>query len=132
MCDFKCLGAHKCYHTTFLSRSGKHSVYQLSVFIDIFWTSNCRRATWATSKITKPLDISTTNQYFYNKSIITLLHKSIFKTLDFPISRFLKLAGLLWKTFPNKAASKLIFHDDGPCHVQTSPLICSANHWTGF
>ena len=25
-----------------------------------------------------------------------------------------------------------VFHDGGDCHVETSPLICSANHWTGF
>ena len=25
-----------------------------------------------------------------------------------------------------------LFHDAGPCHTETSPLICSPNHWTGF
>ena len=25
-----------------------------------------------------------------------------------------------------------IFHDGGPCHVETSPLTCSANQWTSF
>ena len=24
------------------------------------------------------------------------------------------------------------FHDGGPYHIETSPLICSANQWTGF
>ena len=23
-------------------------------------------------------------------------------------------------------------HGGGPCHIETSPLICFANHWTGF
>ena len=25
-----------------------------------------------------------------------------------------------------------LFHDGGPYHIQTSPLICSANQWNGF
>ena len=25
-----------------------------------------------------------------------------------------------------------LFHDRGRYHVENSPLICSANHWTGF
>ena len=25
-----------------------------------------------------------------------------------------------------------LFHDGGPYHIETSPLICSANQWTGF
>ena len=25
-----------------------------------------------------------------------------------------------------------VFHDGGRCHIETSPLICSANQWTGF
>ena len=25
-----------------------------------------------------------------------------------------------------------LFHDESPCHIETSPLICSANQWTGF
>ena len=24
------------------------------------------------------------------------------------------------------------FHDGGPYHIQTSPLVCRANQWTGF
>ena len=24
------------------------------------------------------------------------------------------------------------FHDGGPYHIETNPLICSANQWTGF
>ena len=24
------------------------------------------------------------------------------------------------------------FHDGGRCHIETSPLICKANQWTGF
>ena len=24
------------------------------------------------------------------------------------------------------------FHGGGPCHIETSPLICRANQWTGF
>ena len=26
----------------------------------------------------------------------------------------------------------LLFHDGGPYHIETSPLIYSANQWTGF
>ena len=25
-----------------------------------------------------------------------------------------------------------LFNDGGCCHIKTSPLICSANQWTGF
>ena len=25
----------------------------------------------------------------------------------------------------------LLFHDEGPYHIETSPVICSANQWTG-
>ena len=25
-----------------------------------------------------------------------------------------------------------MFHDEGPYHIETSPLICSANQWIGF
>ena len=25
-----------------------------------------------------------------------------------------------------------LFHDGVPYHIETSPLICSGNHWTGF
>ena len=25
-----------------------------------------------------------------------------------------------------------LFHDGGRYHIETSPLICSANQWTGF
>ena len=25
-----------------------------------------------------------------------------------------------------------LFHDRGPYHIETSPLICRANQWTGF
>ena len=31
----------------------------------------------------------------------------------------------------NQTVFKL-FHDGGPYHIETSPLICSANQWTGF
>ena len=26
----------------------------------------------------------------------------------------------------------LLFHEGGRYHIETSPLICSANQWTGF
>ena len=26
----------------------------------------------------------------------------------------------------------LLFHEGCPYHIETSPLICSANQWTGF
>ena len=26
----------------------------------------------------------------------------------------------------------LLFHDGGRYHIETSPLICSSNQWTGF
>ena len=26
----------------------------------------------------------------------------------------------------------LLFYDGGPCHIETCPLICRANQWTGF
>ena len=29
-------------------------------------------------------------------------------------------------------AGCLLFHDGGPYHVETRPLICPANQWTGF
>ena len=33
----------------------------------------------------------------------------------------------------NKTAEILyLFHDRGPCHIETSPLICRVNQWTGF
>ena len=25
-----------------------------------------------------------------------------------------------------------LFHNRGPYHIETNPLICSANQWTGF
>ena len=25
-----------------------------------------------------------------------------------------------------------LFHDGGHCHIETNPLICRANQWTGF
>ena len=25
-----------------------------------------------------------------------------------------------------------LFHDGGPYHIETSPLICRVNQWTGF
>ena len=25
-----------------------------------------------------------------------------------------------------------LFHDGGPYHIDTNPLVCSANQWTGF
>ena len=28
--------------------------------------------------------------------------------------------------------SPLLFHDLGPYHIETSPLICTGNQWTGF
>ena len=27
---------------------------------------------------------------------------------------------------------RYLFHDGGRYHIETSPLICGANHWTGF
>ena len=30
------------------------------------------------------------------------------------------------------AFSRYLFHDGGPYHIETSPLICIANEWTGF
>ena len=44
----------------------------------------------------------------------------------------------LWKALynANKDAgypvATLIFHDVGPYHLETSPLICRANQWTDF
>ena len=32
-----------------------------------------------------------------------------------------------WVKYPFKT-----FHGGGPCHIETSPLICWANQWTGF
>ena len=29
-------------------------------------------------------------------------------------------------------ANVKLFHDGGPYHIETSPLICSANQWSGF
>ena len=31
------------------------------------------------------------------------------------------------ETIPNQ-----LFHDGGPYHIETSPLTCGANQWTGF
>ena len=25
-----------------------------------------------------------------------------------------------------------LFHDGVPCHIESSPLVCSENQWTGF
>ena len=30
------------------------------------------------------------------------------------------------------ASDHINFHDGGRCHIETSPLICKANQWTGF
>ena len=27
---------------------------------------------------------------------------------------------------------RALFHDGGPYHIETSPLICTVNQWTGF
>ena len=32
----------------------------------------------------------------------------------------------------SKRTITLLFHDGGRYHIETSPLICSANQWTGF
>ena len=32
----------------------------------------------------------------------------------------------------SKPSNCLTLHDGSPCHVETSPLTCSANQWTGF
>ena len=31
-----------------------------------------------------------------------------------------------------QAAKDKLFHDGGSCRIETSPLICSVNQWTGF
>ena len=31
-----------------------------------------------------------------------------------------------------KIEQKYILHDGGPYHIETSPLLCRANQWTGF
>ena len=41
----------------------------------------------------------------------------------------LKLVECVW---PFRAVSAQLFHDVGLCLIETSPLICSANQWTGF
>ena len=33
---------------------------------------------------------------------------------------------------PSTLQSNQLFHDGGRYHIETSPLICFANHWTGF
>ena len=34
--------------------------------------------------------------------------------------------------FESEKKNNLTFHDGGRYHIETSPLICAANHWTGF
>ena len=31
-----------------------------------------------------------------------------------------------------QVAKHELFYDGGSCRIETSPLICSANQWTGF
>ena len=31
-----------------------------------------------------------------------------------------------------QSINSFIFHNGGPCRIETSPLICSVNQWTGF
>ena len=35
-------------------------------------------------------------------------------------------------SFVSNQIISLTFHDGARYHIETNPLICSANHWTGF
>ena len=35
-------------------------------------------------------------------------------------------------TWVTKSVKNRLFHDEGHYHIETSPLICTANQWTGF
>ena len=39
----------------------------------------------------------------------------------------ISLTDIVVRIFPSE-----LFHDGGPYHTETSPLICSVNQWTGF
>ena len=39
---------------------------------------------------------------------------------------------LLKMLFGKLPVAYKLFHDGGPYHIETSPLICSANQWAGF
>ena len=70
-------------------------------------------------KFSKPKPISDQKFLFYMpKNAIKL---SIFKCFK-----------AIWKGKLWPEMGLQLFHDGGPHHIETNPLICSANQWTGF
>ena len=60
----------------------------------------------------------------------------IWKSVTVFIRQFQCIVGLKRSNWKNNCLSRFdcyhLFHDGGPYHINTSPLICRANQWTGF
>ena len=55
-------------------------------------------------------------------------HLKFFKGLLRKISKTADIVRILYA----RVLSLQPFHDGGPCHMETSPLICRANQWASF
>ena len=55
-------------------------------------------------------------------------------TLKLFITKILLLVMNLWKSLSLEISDldQIRFHDGGRYHIETSPLICGVNQWTGF
>ena len=58
------------------------------------------------------------------------------KTRGFDVFRGVskEMSGMKWVNLRSKFCEEFawVFHDGGIYHIETSPLICTANQWTGF
>ena len=98
------------------------------IYVDVTWnlkqnTVSCRFWDSESSFYLKPLE-------HFGKQLYTafLLNLHIFFLMTF------HLFSLSWKqkSFFQYWFNSQQFHEGGPQHIETNPLICSANEWTGF
>ena len=91
--------------------------------------------------VSTPLSVcrGTANENFHFELFKNFLSSKFFRTtrlqknyLIFVMKVCLTVSWHMWIWFQYSTLVFKLIHDRGPYHIETSPLTCKANQWTGF
>ena len=115
----------------------KYLKQQNTIFVKIFDTISTGAATWSVETTSSIVRLLQFRLFVFKivESLQCIFHANCSEMLRhflYFAARFLRCVWPFCDNTNERLIPFYLFHDGGRYHVETSPLICSGNQWTGF